>query len=356
MWSVFWPGTVQLVIVFDGHSSSMKDADHDAGGWPFLNDFRQPRAHAPNCMAMSAMSFLRNASVIWKHTVKLDQLCYLRDCFSALASRHWRSSTRENHDEAHGVEDLSFHGLPDRIVITVVAKRVLWPDISNQPNFIGKEACGIHDTSFQNYLRWDVSTCKTTSCCPLAKPCSNGLLSTWRKNSRTLFITETIWATTGSNGVLRHDGGTCLLTLFTMTIHQGGEEAATQRRIPHSWSGRSRSVLPAWRHQWYALSQDERVNTHKHLVFYLRNVAQLPLTSTQTQHRPRKVRTLIRPTCSQTKTSSQSASNASASRVYCPSWVSPPEEPAEFTAILSWACLGALTHGWSGLRMSLIAP
>ena len=27
--------TVQLVIVFDVHSSSMKDADHDAGGWPF---------------------------------------------------------------------------------------------------------------------------------------------------------------------------------------------------------------------------------------------------------------------------------------------------------------------------------
>ena len=27
--------TVQIVMVFDGHSSSMKDADHDVGGWPF---------------------------------------------------------------------------------------------------------------------------------------------------------------------------------------------------------------------------------------------------------------------------------------------------------------------------------
>ena len=33
--------------------------------------------------------------------------------------------------------------------------------------------------------------------------------------------------------------------------------------------------------------------------------------------RPRKVRTILRPTCSETKTSSQSALNASISRKYC---------------------------------------
>ena len=61
--------TVQLVIDFGFHSSSMKDADHDAKWLAFLNEVRQARAHAPNCTAMSAMSKLRSASVIWKHTV-----------------------------------------------------------------------------------------------------------------------------------------------------------------------------------------------------------------------------------------------------------------------------------------------
>ena len=67
--------TVQLVIVFDVHLPSMKDADHDAGG--LLNEVRQSRAHALNCTAMSAMNILKNASVFWKHTVKLNQLCHL---------------------------------------------------------------------------------------------------------------------------------------------------------------------------------------------------------------------------------------------------------------------------------------
>ena len=45
-----------------------------------------------------------------------------------------------------------------------------------------------------------------------------------------------------------HDGGTYLLTLFTLTIHQGGEEAfeSAERR-----------------HQWYALSQDERLSARE---------------------------------------------------------------------------------------------
>ena len=45
------------------------------------------------------------------------------------------------------------------------------------------------------------------------------------------------------------------------------------------------------------LSKDERVSTKKHPVLYLRNVATLPLTTTQSSHRLRKIRTRTRPTC-----------------------------------------------------------
>ena len=38
--------TVQLVVVFGVQSSSMKDADHDASGRPFLNEVWQPSTRA----------------------------------------------------------------------------------------------------------------------------------------------------------------------------------------------------------------------------------------------------------------------------------------------------------------------
>ena len=41
-------------------------------------------------------------------------------------------------------------------IITACAKRVQCAD----PNFIDKKACGIHDTSFQSYMKCDVYTCK----------------------------------------------------------------------------------------------------------------------------------------------------------------------------------------------------
>ena len=132
------------------------------------------------------------ASVLWKRAAWINCVIawlYFSPCIQTLTSRY-TPKPRWSHggcSDSHSLEDLSFHRLPDRNIIFVVAKRVHCLDVSYQPNFIDTESFGIHDTSFQCYLRWDVYTCKTMSCCRLAQPCSNGLLSTLRKNSRDPF-------------------------------------------------------------------------------------------------------------------------------------------------------------------------
>ena len=67
----------------------------------------------------------------------------------------------------------------------------------------------------------------------------------------------------------------------------------------------------------------------------LKSVATLLYISSQSSHRPRKVQTMIRPTYSQTKTSSQSASDASVSRKSCSGQMSLRKNPAESTTLLS---------------------
>merc|ERR1712117_874143 len=46
--------------------------------------------------------------------------------------------------------------LPDGNIITVGAERFRCPEVLFQPHFIGKEASGIHDTSFQSIMKCDV--------------------------------------------------------------------------------------------------------------------------------------------------------------------------------------------------------
>ena len=50
--------------------------------------------------------------------------------------------------------------LPDRNIISVGAGRFFCAGILYQPGFIDQEACGIHDTSFQNVMKCDVDTRK----------------------------------------------------------------------------------------------------------------------------------------------------------------------------------------------------
>jgi len=46
--------------------------------------------------------------------------------------------------------------LPDGSIITVGSERFRCPEVLFQPSFIGKEASGIHDTSFQSIMKCDV--------------------------------------------------------------------------------------------------------------------------------------------------------------------------------------------------------
>merc|ERR1712242_555915 len=46
--------------------------------------------------------------------------------------------------------------LPDGNIITVGSERFRCPEVLFQPSFIGKEASGIHDTTFQSIMKCDV--------------------------------------------------------------------------------------------------------------------------------------------------------------------------------------------------------
>ena len=111
---------------------------------------------------------------------------FFSPCTQTLTLRFTRSVRlqHESHDEVkvvapirYGLKDLSFHELPDRNIITVGAKRVHCAEVLYQPSFTDKEACGIHDISFQSNMKCDVYTCMTMPYCQVARPCSNGMLS-----------------------------------------------------------------------------------------------------------------------------------------------------------------------------------
>merc|ERR1711988_2071783 len=46
--------------------------------------------------------------------------------------------------------------LPDGQVITIGSERFRCPEVLFQPSFVGKEASGIHDTTFQSIMKCDV--------------------------------------------------------------------------------------------------------------------------------------------------------------------------------------------------------
>jgi len=57
---------------------------------------------------------------------------------------------------AESSENEKTYELPDGNVITVGGERFRCPEVLFQPCFIGKEACGIHDTTFQSIMKCDV--------------------------------------------------------------------------------------------------------------------------------------------------------------------------------------------------------
>eukprot|EP00396_MALV-II-16_sp_LP-1_P000339 gene339-172_t len=57
---------------------------------------------------------------------------------------------------AESSENEKTYELPDGNIITVGNERFRCPEVLFQPNFIGKEASGIHDTTFQSIMKCDV--------------------------------------------------------------------------------------------------------------------------------------------------------------------------------------------------------
>jgi actin-related protein len=74
-----------------------------------------------------------------------EKLCYVALDFDSEMKSCSESSDKEKTYE-----------LPDGNIITVGSERFRCPEVLFQPSFIGKEASGIHDTTFQSIMKCDV--------------------------------------------------------------------------------------------------------------------------------------------------------------------------------------------------------
>nr|ADU24827.1 actin [Dinophysis caudata] len=74
-----------------------------------------------------------------------EELCYIALDFDTEMKSSTESSDKEKTYE-----------LPDGNIITVGSERFRCPEVLFQPSFIGKEASGIHDTTFQSIMKCDV--------------------------------------------------------------------------------------------------------------------------------------------------------------------------------------------------------
>merc|ERR1711890_143262 len=71
-------------------------------------------------------------------------------------------------------------------VITIGNERFRCPEALFQPSFLGMEACGIHETTYNSIMKCDVDirkTCTPTPSCPEAPPCTLVLLTVCRRRS-----------------------------------------------------------------------------------------------------------------------------------------------------------------------------
>merc|ERR1711904_532064 len=74
-----------------------------------------------------------------------EKLCYIALDFDTEMKAASESSDKEKTYE-----------LPDGNIITVGSERFRCPEVLFQPSFVGKEASGIHDTTFQSIMKCDV--------------------------------------------------------------------------------------------------------------------------------------------------------------------------------------------------------
>merc|ERR1711892_129040 len=67
-----------------------------------------------------------------------------------------REIAREMKEATESSDKEKTYELPDGNIITVGSERFRCPEVLFQPSFIGKEASGIHDTTFQSIMKCDV--------------------------------------------------------------------------------------------------------------------------------------------------------------------------------------------------------
>merc|ERR1711874_401954 len=83
------------------------------------------------------------------------------------------------------------YGLPDGQVITIGNERFRCPEALFQPSFLGMEACGIHETTYNSIMKCDVDIRKdlyATPSCLEAPPCTPVSLTVCRRKSLLLLL------------------------------------------------------------------------------------------------------------------------------------------------------------------------